>query len=1009
MSILQKQSKHLRNIYRPGDSMALDELYLEYANEPLTEDLFNKLCVMQKQALAEKNMSVYTNTILLMAKYHESVQDYDQAVEILKNSLKEENLEDYSQIVSIIDTLVGLLLKTEDFAELEQVLNYRERFLEHKKSYQLMQKFYLAVCYEGLKQNQKAISCLLDVEDTMSNNNLVSKYLKLSLLYILEKKYSEAKAMYEHAKIFDPDTKNSMFHLVHSDICFYQSDYAGALEAYQNYFISTKNKFRYLDRFIYISIKLENYQEALDFYHEYLSLMEKQISKHAKKMFYEAGIELYTVLKDVGSAALLKEKIANLYIKEAFHVDSFFDLYTLLDKTKSSILISNPRDAVLDIFRQISELFKFSRLVFLYLADDGFVTLTFSKGLLMEKQYVYDSIKSTLIDKIMSANASYQLYSQADLCEIPDYLDKETMTMAMFCIAKKTIQPVYPNGTLLVFLDNASSFDRANKLFLFANALLEDKLENVSFQTQLTKTSVPFRESINVLGKGLISIEKGLVYFLNDLAKSLFESSAEFMRFDELQKFITSKNKIFLDDFLHHDTLEIYFVLPSGKTSIFEFRIWHHELVIYALVQDITDQKRIEATREREQRGHSFYGLKNLIELENAYLNSNPAKAFLVIRIENFPVIASHYEQSVLLELASELEKASKASARGYFQDLYSISQAVFIMALKTADKRVIDRIGKEISEIDYSRYVSIPLSTGVGCLLLSKPVPPSTIIEMLLKLSNVDLHPLGTVFYMNKLKSAREELLSSLILSIKNALDNQLITLEYFPIGAWEKREIHFLEASISSRLLFGNNTDFRDSLTKGNLLSKYESAFSKALVKDIKTYNQHANKTLGFIYRLDPQAIRSQTIFESIIKDFTKSKSIQKQIIICLDYSAMGHGECLKIAGRLLELGFKLALCNWFVNFPGAELKKLSIFDLVFIEESDMTNGSDVWIMNIKDHFPTGVIYDHKNTSLRRSFLLEKKLNLIKGGFYATIPSMEMLLSITEKMISSEQDLGE
>lgn len=871
-----------------------------------------------------------------------------------------------------------------------------------------MQKFYLAVCYEGLKQNRKAIQCLLDVEDTISNNNLVSKYLKLSLLYILEKRYSDAKAMYEHAKIFDPEARNSMFHLVHSDLCFYQGDYEGALEAYQNYFISTKNKFRYLDRFIYISIKLENFQEALDFYHEYLALMEKQISKHAQKMFYEAGIELFTALKDIGSAALLKEKIANLYIKDIFHIDSFSDLYNLFDKTKSSILISNPRDVILDVFRQISELYKYSRLVFLYLVDDGFVTLTFTKGLLMEKQYVYEAIKSTLIDKIMSENESYQLYSQAELCQIPDYQDNETMLQAMFCIAKKTNQPVYPKGTLLALLDDASSYDRANKLFLFANALLEDKLGNVSYQAQLAKTSIPFKESLIALGEGLVSIEKGLVYFLNDLAKSLFESSAEFWRFDELQKLINSKNKIFLDDFLHHEILEISFAFPSGKTRLYEFIIWHHELVIYALVQDVTNLKALEATRDRERRGHNFYGFKNLIQLENDCQNSNSAKAFLVIRLENLKFIAKNYDQDVMQEIALILEKGAKASARGYYQELYAISQAVFIMALKTTDKRVIDRIGKDISEINYFRLVSLPLLTGIGCLSLPKPMPPATVILMLLKLSNIELNSNGSVIYINKQKSAQEELLSSLILSINNALDNQLITLEYLPIGAWEKREINFLEATISSRLLFGKNADLRASLIKGNLLSKYESAFSKALVKDIKTYNQNTNKALGFIYRLDPLIINNPSLFDAIIKDLAKTKSIQKQIFISLDYFEMGHVECIKTAENLLAMGFKLAISNWFVKFPGAELDKLSIFDLAYVDESDYAFGSDIWVSSIMDRFSAGMVYDHKNASLRRSFLQEKKLNLIKGAFYATIPSIEELLSQSENNILSRKDRG-
>ncbi|MDD5601993.1 MAG: hypothetical protein PHP78_03420, partial [Candidatus Izemoplasmatales bacterium] len=198
----------------------LEELLKECQSSPLNAETAEKLIALRSEALAEKTYPIYWEATRLLANFYESNQEFDQAILLLKEPLENEISEQFQPTVALVDQLIGLLLKTEDFVELEAVLHYRERFIEENKALKRMQLFYLAVCYEGLKKTDLAIQTLLSIPDTLSSSNLVSKYLKLALLYLEKKEIAKAEEMALYARHFDREQKNPIFLLVDSDLAY---------------------------------------------------------------------------------------------------------------------------------------------------------------------------------------------------------------------------------------------------------------------------------------------------------------------------------------------------------------------------------------------------------------------------------------------------------------------------------------------------------------------------------------------------------------------------------------------------------------------------------------------------------------------------------------------------------------------------------------------------------------------------------------------------------------------
>jgi len=289
--------KLYQNTKKKGDSMDLSERLTLLKSAKKSQETLDDLKALLSMSKQDKNSILAMDTIITIVELERYLRHHDESVKFLEEELNLEFFTSQEDRLKLIEEMIKTLLRTEDFIKLESILHNRERYLtnEHQK---VMQKFYYAVCYEGLKEYKKAIDVLKSIKDTISSNNLVSKYLKLSMLYLKENNLQLARENFLHAEKFDIRRNNPIFCLAESDILYIEGDYLGALGKYQEYFIKSKNKHRYLDRFILINIKLNRLDEAWKFYQEYLPTMSSIISKNYRLVFYESALELATLLKN---------------------------------------------------------------------------------------------------------------------------------------------------------------------------------------------------------------------------------------------------------------------------------------------------------------------------------------------------------------------------------------------------------------------------------------------------------------------------------------------------------------------------------------------------------------------------------------------------------------------------------------------------------------------------------------------------------------------------------------
>ena len=364
-------------------------------NEVKSEELTIKLKNLLSELKHTSDRTLAMECLLYLVDCFSAMRMHDDSIKILESEINQDFFNQKDERLKITDELVKILLRTEDFIKLKSLLFNRERYLtnDHQK---VMQKFYYAVCYEGLKENKLAIEYLLSIKDNISNSNLVSKYLKLSMLHLKENQIEKASQYLETALRFDMQKTNPIFYLAESDILYTLKDYDQALMKYQEYFIKSKNTRRYLDRYILINIELNKLDEAWRFYKEFFESMKNLESKNYRLVFYQAGLKLAKALNNISEIETLEYLIEELKPNKPI-LNEFDNVYQLLSNTFKDKTYQKERDIIFDMFKAIDSLYPYQKLLYITKQVDQIKFYHFSKGLLLEKLPKITEYSDTLI------------------------------------------------------------------------------------------------------------------------------------------------------------------------------------------------------------------------------------------------------------------------------------------------------------------------------------------------------------------------------------------------------------------------------------------------------------------------------------------------------------------------------------------------------------------------------------------------------------------------------------
>jgi len=948
--------KLYQNTKKKGDSMDLSERLTLLKSAKKSQETLDDLKALLSMSKQDKNSILAMDTIITIVELERYLRHHDESVKFLEEELNLEFFTSQEDRLKLIEEMIKTLLRTEDFIKLESILHNRERYLtnEHQK---VMQKFYYAVCYEGLKEYKKAIDVLKSIKDTISSTNLVSKYLKLSMLYLKENNLQLARENFLHAEKFDIRRNNPIFCLAESDILYIEGDYLGALGKYQEYFIKSKNKHRYLDRFILINIKLNRLDEAWKFYQEYLPTMSSIISKNYRLVFYESALELATLLKNRSEIEKLNFLIDELE-PTAPLLDRFDSVYRLLSVAFQMAKPSKPRDIILNIFRAVNDLYQFQKLVYIVPEEENIRTYHLQKNLLLEKSLPKVSLKDSLIENLLKSKIVNELYGYNDLIGYSHQIYKTVETVFVFASG---IERKHEYGYFLAYSKERDNFDFQQKLVLLAGEILKKQLNDFDIGTVSDEFNQNIISLITISENGLIKIEDNVIHFLNNVAKKLLGIDSDYLAFEEFQTYLDKD--IYIDDFLYTDKM-ILRLKNSGKTV--EFSISKSEFVLFALV---SESSAISVNKDR----NIYYTIEDEKQLliDNRDIDN---KSIIIFEIRNYLDSFKDRGHEQYDQKLNDFFDFTKTTSRNHFDKQYLESYNIAYLTLKTIDKRVINRIVDSVIE------TFVDFDIRVAGIHINHTLTNEKLIQLryLLSLTSED----NRVVFDNRNFRYNQELAKTIQINVSSLIQKKEVPLSCQSICDWSTGTPAFWLVKVSQLAMLGESDNLKRVLRATDLEGDFDNLIINTLAKDIKK----AGLNEKFLIEVDWKTIGDKKQTSKLIR-----KAVEANIGFIVDLSEdfdRHDFDDFKDAVQLKELILVGKDFTDRINIK--DLNILKDFDYLILNTDDLTKPPLPDFLKLLE---SRMILNHGHKTLRKSDLETFGVTYVFGDAFPKYESVTAL----------------
>lgn len=955
--------------------MNSSELLASYLLEPASEELVDKLIELQSATVTEGDSAVYFDVALALFDVYSNLQDFDSAIEVLKNAINSELTEDYKIILTMIDKMISLLIRTEDFHELDGILKMRERYITGDKHQLMMQSFYMAVGFEGLKKYREAIDVLDNIPDNMSSNNIISKYLKLSMLSMRIGNVEKARTHFEKAILFDRFKKNPLFALVESDLLFAEKDYLKSLEKYQEYFIKTKIKNRYLDRYLLLCVQLERYDEALKFYRDYEPKIRSTLSKNYQKTFYEASLSLFEHLYSPGDYEYVRDRVNELRNETIEIVNQFDGIYSLLSKYMLKTDITSERDYLLHASRAFHELVNVERFHFVYIDDDGYHVMTHHKNLLMEKKYSYNQIQGTIIDKIYAEVLPLHVIHQSDLVDTLDFINHGPVSSEII-LASKTSSEYYGNMYLLAFLNQANHYDYIHKLVLVLSRLIESSLSQLycdKMELELIQIRDHFEQ---VVGAGLLRIENGVVSTLNQQANEMLGISESHFKYEILRdRFIQPKP--YLDDFLKHPEWIIQFESLKGQKKTLKILVKEIKMVLYLYVIDLTEES-ISLEDTMQLLNHDIdSNLETIQSLKKAFDSHTQASSLVYFDLQDRDQLFERYYFDLKIRLNSSMNQILTDIGKGSFIGLYRSYEGGWFLYLNTVDKRVINRIWNELSKsLNQKALLLEPINLKGICAVIQKKRSFEELLTELFEQYYRGLDESGLA-YMDRRLASERHLMATIQLNLDKILSEKDVPISFHPVCKWSDTHVLGYMIDIHSRVLLGEKQLLEDAIRIGLLSKRFDTLLYRSFLRNL--IHSKASDQLLYFFNLHEQTIHDETALDDFMKRIKKSDSVElSQIVLIIPNESLPSNVLLDRIVSLKSKGFQLALKN-FSKISLSDYQVIESVDILIVEKNDIQHLS-----NLKNKKQFILIYHHQDETLKKSVLTDNGVDYVFGSLF-------------------------
>ena len=921
--------------------------------EKKTIDLLKQLKNLFKETKFKKDYSLALDIFLYEIETMRFLRMHEEAIKLLEDELNDEFFQTNEQQTKLYDNLIKILLRTEDFRKLESVLIQRERFLinPHQK---VMQKFYYAVCYEGLKEYEKAIDSLKSIKDNISSSNLVSKYLKLSMLYLKQKDLNNAKTNFNHAIKFDINKRNPIFYLAESDILYFEGDYQNALIKYQEYFIKSKNKRRYFDRYILINIKLNRLDEAWKFYVKYYPIMLSILSKNYRLIFYEASLELAKLLKNQEEIEKLEDLIEKLRPIPP-KLDEFDSVYRLLSIAFQEKTFIKLRDIILHLFKAIDSIYSFQKLIYIYPNRDRFIIYHYTKGLLLEKDVNPLHLAGTLLEDIIADKTIAELYTAPDLEKYSRsiYKTKDTKYVYINKIERKN-----ELNQFVVFSDDLTQFNLQQKLVLLGKEILKKLLRDFDNHISIKQSIDQYTKLLEKQNDGFIKIDNNMIHFLNQRSKEIIGVYSEYLAFENFQKMI--KEEIFIDNFLYTEELLLH--LKDNNKEI-HFDIISKEFTIFAYIKESKSKDNALYVNSLLNIGDQHQLLK-----DNQKLDS---KTIFMIDIRNYFDFLNNYSYLNYKDKLENLLEFLKLTSRQHLDKVYFSEFSIFYLVINNTDKRVINRISESV--INEFNELDIRIS-----LINIKNSLSKNILLRLLNL-NALTTDLNKTIYDNKNIRYNQELSKTILLNINNFIQKKQLPLSFISYNDWENNKVFMYKTLISNLAMLGEEDSLKRVLSSSGLEEEWDILIANSLVSNIKKKN--LNKQ--FVLSISNTTLNNSNKLNRILK-----KIKDKNIVLRIDLEENHDKEVIEI---IKEKNIEVIGYNILSRMNISDIEFLKKFDYLCLDIEMLQNKYLNNFLKLINN--TQIILNHKNYTIKKSELLAFKIKYLIGDISTIYDSVNAL----------------
>ena len=896
----------------------------------------------------KNDTSLYMTTLFEYINLLTIDKEYDLLINVLEKPLEDTFISSKENRLVIVNKLVEILLKTEDYVKLKGVLETRKDLIS-KDSELLMQKFYLAVCFEGLDEIDNAITTLESIRDDISSKNIVNKYLKLSMLVLKNNDLDLAKKYYSKAIKFDTSKNNTTFLLAEVDLLMAEKNYLKALEVYQDFFIKTKNKYRYLDRYIYLQIALNNLSDAYAFYQKYYDVIKRVLSKESRFRFYQASIKLMSKLRKFDELANLEKLLVDLFVSKTPFTNSYDYILNVLDSSINQKFLKI-RDIIHFVFKKMDNTSFFSKIVYTKLDSGKANLLHFSKSLLLEKTLDIDVRKNNIFSNLINQNYK-EIYDKDDFSIFEDDLFLRENDSYIFV---KEIE----NFSYLVCYVAKDDFYNIKKFFDISCLILKKLINDLYNHGKNDKLLKNILSMYSTEETGVFLIRNNQIELLNEYSKVLLSESRNFVSFEDFQNHLI-KN-IYIDELVKKDNI----ILKYQKEDIIEinFSILTDDLDIYLF-------GRLFKKKENVNKYRRFDDLVNF--------GFNFDGSILMFNLRNYHDFMKDYSYNRYDNFYEKIYGIFRESSRSHFHSAYKEGMDNFYLVLKTKDKRVLKRINDDV--LDFSKLEADIRISGVN---FNQTLDFESIAD--LKYLNSLTTSSNRVLFESANYRTNREVARTILINLENIILEKNLKLCYKLICDWKTNKFHYIYVDLLDKVLLGNKDSLNRVIKANNLEAKWDDIVSLTLIKDVRNYNRSS----VFFMDVSCKTILDKKTFSKIIgRKNTKSFS-GSSIVYILDY--VDYLNYKKQLDLNITFGFK----NVFDNLKLSDIEDLDKAEFLIVNNSELNNKNFSYFYEIISKKDIKLIYDHESYDLSRSFLVDNHINYVMGEAYPKLKSLKDLV---------------